>query len=92
MMRCPGFEPLCKHDLLYFTTSARAMPLSKMVLCAVMIRSARGAEQETERFDGGGATFLRDRWERPGSASSGGYGITCVLEGGALLEKVSNQP
>ena len=46
------------------------------------------ATQEAEQLDGGGASFLRDRWERPGAESGAGYGITCVLEGGDLLEKV----
>ena len=51
-------------------------------------RSATRRVQETEDLDGAGVTFVHDRWERPGTESSGGYGTTCVLEGGDLLEKV----
>ncbi len=47
--------------------------------------------QETEELDGARVTFANDRWERPGTESSGGYGITCVLEGGDLLEKVGGE-
>jgi len=50
------------------------------------------AAQEVEELDGAGASFLRDRWERPGGESGAGYGITCVLEGGDLLEKVHLYP
>ena len=39
-------------------------------------------------MDGSGASFLVDRWERGAADSNAGYGMTCVLEGGALLEKV----
>lgn len=34
-----------------------------------------------------GATFQHDRWEREAGNPNGGYGITSVLEGGAVLEK-----
>ena len=44
--------------------------------------------QETVELDGSGASFLMDRWERGAADSNAGYGMTCVLEGGALLEKV----
>lgn len=44
--------------------------------------------QETERLDGGG-DFTIDRWERNASDPNAGYGITAVLEGGSLLEKVT---
>lgn len=31
---------------------------------------------------------MEDPWERSASSANAGYGITAVLEGGALLEKV----
>lgn len=42
---------------------------------------------DAERLDGSGQRFVTDRWERPGD--NAGYGITCVLEGGDLLEKAA---
>jgi coproporphyrinogen III oxidase len=42
---------------------------------------------EAERLDGSGRKFERDRWSR--GADNAGYGITCVLEGGDLLEKAA---
>lgn len=33
--------------------------------------------------------FLLDRWERDAQDANAGYGITAVLEGGELLEKVA---
>lgn len=42
-------------------------------------------------MDGSGRRFLRDRWDRGGGDSNAGYGITAVLEGGQLLEKVGAQ-
>ncbi|WIA39602.1 hypothetical protein OEZ86_005686 [Tetradesmus obliquus] len=41
---------------------------------------------EAEKLDGSGQKFVTDRWERPNDT---GYGITCVLEGGDLLEKAA---
>lgn len=35
-----------------------------------------------------GAKFAEDRWERDSSNPHAGYGITSVLEGNSLLEKV----
>ena len=43
--------------------------------------------QKTEECDGS-KKFLIDRWERDAQDANAGYGITAVLEGGQLLEKV----
>jgi hypothetical protein len=40
-----------------------------------------------ERLDGSGKKFARDRWERDAASANAGYGLTCVLEGGAVIEK-----
>lgn len=48
--------------------------------------------QDTEALQGGGASFVRDRWERNPSDPNAGYGITAVMEGGPLLEKVTTYP
>ena len=69
----------------------RAPKVSKAALPACTCIAAEQpctAPQETEQLDGGGAAFLPDRWERPGAEPGAGYGITCMLEGGDLLEKV----
>lgn len=42
---------------------------------------------DAEQLDGSGTKFLRDRWSR--GSDNAGYGITCVLEGGDLLEKAA---
>ncbi|KAI8468310.1 MAG: coproporphyrinogen III oxidase [Monoraphidium minutum] len=42
---------------------------------------------DAEALDGSGKKFLRDRWSR--GSDNAGYGITCVLEGGDLLEKAA---
>jgi coproporphyrinogen III oxidase len=34
-----------------------------------------------------GALFLEDRWQRPAGGKLAGEGITCLLEGGALIER-----
>ena len=34
-----------------------------------------------------GELFLEDRWARPAGGSLEGEGLTCLLEGGALLER-----
>ena len=39
-------------------------------------------------MEGSGARFNRDRWTRGQGDTNAGYGITAVLEGGELLEKV----
>lgn len=44
--------------------------------------------QEAEALEGSGARFNRDRWTRGEGDANAGYGITAVLEGGDLLEKV----
>ena len=46
------------------------------------------ATQATELLDGT-RTFLHDPWKREGDVPNPGHGITAVLEGGNLLEKVS---
>ncbi|GAQ86634.1 coproporphyrinogen III oxidase [Klebsormidium nitens] len=43
---------------------------------------------EAEAADGSGAKFCEDKWSR-GDDPKAGYGITRVLEGGALLEKAA---
>lgn len=43
--------------------------------------------QETEKLDGSGKRFFRDKWDRNQQDVNAGYGITAVLEGGDLLEK-----
>lgn len=44
--------------------------------------------QALEHLDGSGKQFVRDRWQRSQSDANAGYGITCVLEDGNLIEKV----
>lgn len=43
--------------------------------------------QALERLDGSGKQFVRDRWQRGQADANAGYGITCVLEDGNLIEK-----
>jgi coproporphyrinogen III oxidase len=43
----------------------------------------------SEKLDGSGKKFLRDKWERDTGNPNAGYGITCVLEGGNVLEKAA---
>lgn len=47
--------------------------------------------QAAEELDGSGKRFLQDRWERSPEDANAGYGITRVLEGGDLLEKVGEK-
>ena len=47
--------------------------------------------QEAEELESSGAKFVRDRWNRGEGDTNAGYGITAVLEGGDLLEKVPNR-
>lgn len=44
--------------------------------------------QETEELADDGSTFAIDRWERNSADPNAGYGITSVMEGQGLLEKV----
>jgi coproporphyrinogen III oxidase len=41
-----------------------------------------------EELDGSGRKFEHDRWSRSPTDANAGYGITSVLEGGSVLEKV----
>jgi len=50
--------------------------------------SRQARMQEAEQLDGSGRRFLVDRWQRGAAEANTGFGITAVLEGGALLEKV----
>ena len=43
----------------------------------------------SEELDGSGKKFIRDKWERDTGNPNAGYGITCVLEGGNVLEKAA---
>jgi hypothetical protein len=43
-------------------------------------------------MDAGGRQFLIDRFQRSADDPSAGFGITAVLEGGKLLEKVMTLP
>ena len=45
--------------------------------------------QAAEELDGGGS-FKMEPWDRPEGSPNPGHGITAVLEGGTLLEKVSH--
>eukprot|EP00798_Chlamydomonas_sp_ICE-L_P011603 gene11603-34307_t len=45
--------------------------------------------QMAEQMDGSGKKFIRDKWERDPDNPNAGYGMTCVLEGGDLLEKAA---
>lgn len=46
--------------------------------------------QGAEALCGEQHTFLQDAWSRPpGTSQSSGHGITAVVEGSSLLEKVS---
>lgn len=45
--------------------------------------------RRAEALDGSGKEFLYDRWDRREGDANAGYGITCVLEGGNLLEKAA---
>eukprot|EP00197_Chlamydomonas_leiostraca_P011064 CAMPEP_0202880098 /NCGR_PEP_ID=MMETSP1391-20130828/34571_1 /ASSEMBLY_ACC=CAM_ASM_000867 /TAXON_ID=1034604 /ORGANISM="Chlamydomonas leiostraca, Strain SAG 11-49" /LENGTH=335 /DNA_ID=CAMNT_0049562549 /DNA_START=258 /DNA_END=1265 /DNA_ORIENTATION=- len=42
-----------------------------------------------EQLDGSGAKFVRDQWQRDPSDANAGWGATCVLEGGRVLEKAA---
>lgn len=44
---------------------------------------------EAQQLDGSGKPFRIDRWERSPTNPASGYGITCVLEDGDLLEKAA---
>ncbi|KAI3436148.1 hypothetical protein D9Q98_002205 [Chlorella vulgaris] len=45
--------------------------------------------QGAEELDGSGLRFQHDRWTRSADNPNAGYGITSVLEGGAVLEKAA---
>lgn len=45
--------------------------------------------QTAEDLDGSGRRFVQDRYQRGTGDPNQGFGITAVLEDGALLEKVS---
>lgn len=49
----------------------------------------RRITQQAEELDGSGARFEHDRWSRSPDNPNAGYGITSVLEGGAVLEKAA---
>ncbi|GFH07067.1 coproporphyrinogen III oxidase isoform CPX2, partial [Haematococcus lacustris] len=42
-----------------------------------------------EALDGSGRHFQRDQWQRDSADANAGWGATCVLEGGRLLEKAA---
>ncbi|KAF5825794.1 hypothetical protein DUNSADRAFT_6920 [Dunaliella salina] len=42
-----------------------------------------------EHLEGTEKNFLRDRWQRDARDPNAGWGSTCVLEGGSLLEKAA---
>ncbi len=42
--------------------------------------------QAGEALDGSGSHFVQDAWQREGAIT--GQGVTAVLQGGKLLEKV----
>ncbi|KAL6763863.1 coproporphyrinogen III oxidase [Haematococcus lacustris] len=42
-----------------------------------------------EALDGSGRHFQRDQWQRNPADANAGWGATCVLEGGRLLEKAA---
>ena len=44
--------------------------------------------QGAEDLADDGSKFLIEKWERDASDPNAGYGITSVMEGGSLLEKV----
>lgn len=44
--------------------------------------------QAIEALDGSGKVFRQDHWKRGAEDANAGYGITCVLEDGDLIEKV----
>ena len=52
-----------------------------------IVQLQEGIIDQTESLDGSGKKFVRDRWERNPTVPNAGYGITSVLEGGAILEK-----
>ena len=58
---------------------------------ALLQASAKAAvSQETQQLDGHvKAKFRQHKWQRDSKNPGAGYGITAVLEGGNLLEKVS---
>ena len=43
--------------------------------------------QAAEALDGG-SRFVHEAWQRPPGSPNPGHGVTAVLEGGILLEKV----
>eukprot|EP00887_Chlorella_sp_A99_P006464 scaffold3.g6464.t1 len=43
----------------------------------------------TEQLDGSGRRFAHDRWQRSPDTPNAGYGITSVLDDGAVLEKAA---
>jgi coproporphyrinogen III oxidase len=64
-----------------------AQPVDAAAFEAFLLAAQKQILAEAEQLDGSGRAFVQDRWERPGD--NAGYGITCVLEGGALLEKAA---
>eukprot|EP00983_Pelagomonas_calceolata_P113039 1159946-Pelagomonas_calceolata.AAC.10 len=49
----------------------------------------QGIIAAAEQLEGSGKRFMRDRWERDAGDPNAGWGSTCVLEGGSLLEKAA---
>lgn len=45
--------------------------------------------EESASRDGSGRQFVKDRWQRNEGDENAGYGLTCVLEGGRVLEKAA---
>ncbi|KAK9811444.1 hypothetical protein WJX72_003979 [[Myrmecia] bisecta] len=56
---------------------------------AFLLQTQQGIIQAAEGLDGSGRHFQHDRWQRNPEDPNAGYGITCVLEGGDLLEKAA---
>ena len=87
-LQAPGCQAPLQRTLNRSMPARRRHSPSHQRRCAPVADQTYAVAQETEELDGAGASFLRDHWERPGAESGAGYGITCVLEGGDLLEKV----
>jgi coproporphyrinogen III oxidase len=54
-----------------------------------ILETQRSIIAAAEALDASGIRFVHDRWERPSGSGNGGYGITSVLEDGAVLEKAA---
>lgn len=80
-------SPISIHFPCVITLKTVVFSAPSCLLAVLLSALSCTVKQATERLDGS-KTFLRDPWHRDREHPNPGHGLTAVLEGGDLLEKV----